>query len=278
MIGGDWATGSVLAGIDPCRIFARNGRVPYPYQVELVRNRPHRGLVCWGRQSGKSSAASALSLSQAFYRAPSLIVVSSFAERQSKELLRKAMELYAPYSQEFPLEIESKTEVAWKNGSRMVALPGKADSARSFSGVDLVLLDEAGWTSDDLRSVIDALLSTTDGDLIAMSTPPEEWGGWWLNTWTQGGRYGAEESVEAARGDGWTRSLVRSADCPSITPEFLAASRADAERIGALRSWQREYECRFPDRDTETSRPFADLPSDWGISSDEAAEMPAVRL
>lgn len=245
MTAGDWATRRVLEGIDPCRIMARNGLTPYTYQTGLLRHRPHRGLVAWGRQTGKSSSVSALCLDEAFYRAPAEIVVSSFAERQSKELLRKAMELYKPYAYEFPLKTESKTEVVLRNRSRIIALPGKADSARSFSGVALVVLDEAGFTTDELRAVIDALLSTTDGDLIAMSTPPPEPGGWWWSTWTQAGRYGAEEAVTACD-DGWTRSLIRSSDCPGISAEFLAASRADAERIGALDAWMREYECQFP--------------------------------
>lgn len=254
---GVWAAGAVLDGLDPCRIFHRNAREPYDYQVKLLRNRPHRCLVAWGRQSGKSSAVSALVLDQAFHRAPSLVVVSSFAERQSKELLLKAMDLYRPYAAEFPLTVDAKSEKAFANGSRIVALPGKADSARSLSGASLVVLDEAGWTTDELRVAIDPLLSTLDGDLIAMSTPPEEATGWWWRAWTQNGRLGAEEAVGLAN-DGWVRTFVPSTMCPSISAEYLAAARADFERMGKLREFEREYLCRFPDAagDSDNPRPF----------------------
>jgi hypothetical protein len=276
---GDWAATSILEAADPCQIIRRNGRTPYVYQTPLLRNRPHRGLVCWGRQSGKSSAVSALVLSQAFYRAPSLIVVSSFAERQSKELLLKAMELYRPFASEFPLVVDAKNEKGLANGSRVVALPGKADSARSLSGASLVVLDEAGWTTDELRIAIDPLLSTLDGDLIAMSTPPEEAGGWWWRTWTQNGRLGAEEAVETAR-DGWVRTLVPSDRCPSISPEFLASTRADFERMGRLREFEREYLCRFPDlgADGENPRPFTAEILDKIFGAGAPVDMPAARV
>jgi len=275
---GTWAAGVVLDGLDPCRVFARNGRVPYDYQSPLLRHRPHRGLVCWGRQAGKSSAVSALTLSQAFYRAPSLIVVSSFAERQSKELLLKAMELYRPYAAEFPLTVDAKNEKAFANGSRIVALPGKADSARSLSGASIVVLDEAGWTTDELRVAVDPLLSTLDGDFIAMSTPPEEAGGWWWRTWTQNGRLGAEEAVERAD-DGWVRTFVPSTLCPSISPEFLSSTRADFERMGRLREFEREYLCRFPDSggDQTNPRPFTPALLDSVFGAVELAGMPEAR-
>ena len=275
---GEWASGAILDAIDPCRIFARNGQTPYPYQTQLLRNRPHRGLVAWGRQTGKSTAVSALVLSQVFYRAPSLVVVSSFAERQSKELLLKAMELYRPYAAEFPLTVDAKNEKGFANGSRVVALPGKADSARSLSGASLVVLDEAGWTTDELRVAIDPLLSTLDGDLIAMSTPPEEAGGWWWRTWTQNGRLGAEEAVERAD-DGWLRTFVPSTSCPSISPEFLESTRADFDRMGKRREFEREYLCRFPDAhgNDDNPRPFTPEILDMVFGADVLADMPGAR-
>jgi len=258
---GSFAAAAVLDGLDPCRIFARNGLAPYDYQVPILRQRPHRGLVAWGRQSGKSSAISALVLDEVFYRAPSLVVVSSFAERQSKELLLKAMDLYQPFADEFPLVVDSKSEKVFRNRSRIVALPGTADSARSFSGVALVILDEAALPAekptqtDELRVAIDPLLSTLDGDLIAMSTPPEIADGWWWRTWTQNGRFGGEDAVEGAKDDGWIRTFVPSTRCPSISPEFLAATRADFERMGKLRQFEREYLCRFPETKGDSTNP-----------------------
>ena len=279
------AAAAVLDGLDPCRIFARGGKIPYEYQVPILRNRPHRGLVCWGRQTGKSLSVSALVLDESFYRAPSLVVVSSFAERQSKELLLKAMELYQPYAEEFPLTVDARSEKVFANGSRIVALPGTADSARSFSGVSLVILDEAGLPADkptqtdELRIAIDPLLSTLDGDLIAMSTPPEIADGWWWRTWTQNGRYGGEGAVQSAKDDGWVRTFVPSTRCPSISPEFLAATRADFERMGKLREFEREYLCRFPDVRGDSSNPKLFTPEilDRIFGGGVAVDMPGAR-
>lgn len=226
--------------IDPCRILERNWIAPDPWQTEILRSQPRRALVCWGRQSGKSTTFAASALHTAFYRPGTLTILASFNHDKAKDLLARAMALYKPYEDEFPLTAETTEHAMFANGSEILTIPARPGSARGPTA-HKVILDEAAWTSETLLSEVLYTLSTTNGPLIALSTPPEQPRGWWWATWTKGGEVGAEEAVGLA--DGWTRSLVPSTKCPRISAEFLDAA---LELDGPLR-FQREVECRFPD-------------------------------
>jgi len=249
-----------LDGLDPCRVMYRNGYTPDPWQREILRLRPRRAILAWGRQVGKTRALSALALSELFYRPGSLVLISSYNQKKSKEMLLKVMELYKPFAAEFPIIVDTTEEKRFGNGSRVLALTGDDDSPRSYTA-DIVLLDEAAFTSDGLRASIDACLAVHDGPLIAMSTPPPHPSGWWYGTWTRDETLEPDRAAGADRGgwqaavgdDGWYRTLVRSTECPRISGQFLARARVD---IGD-EQYLREYECRFPDRGKFTgNRPF----------------------
>lgn len=249
-----------LNGIDPCQIMTRNGYTPDPWQSELLRSRPYRAIVCWGRQSGKTRAVSAVVLSQALFRPPSLILISSYNQKKSKEMLIKVMELYKPFAFEFPLTVDTTEEKRFGHGSRIIALTGDDDSPRSYTA-DIVVLDEAAYTSDGLRASIDACLAVNNGPLVAMSTPPPQPVGWWYGTWTRDEALDPSQAAGPDRGgwqaavgdDGWYRTMVRSNECPRISSRFLSQARVD---IGD-EQYLREYECKFPDRGKFTgNRPF----------------------
>jgi phage FluMu gp28-like protein len=66
-----------------------------------------------------------------------------------------------------------RTTVTFKNGSKIVALPCSRNQLRGFAA-HLVLVDEAAFIADDetvFYSVLFPMLQTTDGTLIASSTP-----------------------------------------------------------------------------------------------------------
>jgi hypothetical protein len=239
-----------LAGIDPCEIFYRNGYTPDPWQEELLRLRPVAALVCWGRQTGKTLCVSALCLSQALFRAPSLVLISSHNQTKSKEMLKKVMTLYKPYEQEIPLVVDSTEEKAFANGSRIIALPGTPESPRTYTA-HLAVLDEASWTANGLRDSLVFVLATTNGPLIAMSTPPEEPFGWWWSAWTQAGALDAQQAVNAK--DEWFRTMVPSTKCPRVRPELL-----EREKSINPTAYAREVECKFPEfQKFSGNRPFS---------------------
>jgi phage FluMu gp28-like protein len=73
------------------------------------------------------------------------------------------------------IEKLQRTVIRFRNGSRIVALPNSPQLLRGYTAHN-VICDEAGFFKDDqlvFYSVLYPMLSTTDGTLIASSTP---WG------------------------------------------------------------------------------------------------------
>ncbi len=229
--------------IDPCSILRRNGIVPFTYQKSILRASPKRALVCWGRQSSKSTTWAAWALHRALYRPGTLTIMASFNHDKAKELLARAMALYEPFENEFPTKAETTEKVVFQHPGGVVSeirtIPARPGSGRGPTAHALIL-DEAAWTTETLLSEILYSLSTTDGPLIALSTPPEQPQGWWWATWTKGGELDAKEATTL--NDGWLRSLIPSTDCPLIRQDFLDAA---LELDGPLR-YSREVLCEFP--------------------------------
>ena len=70
------------------------------------------------------------------------------------------------------------------NGSRIEALPGTEKTIRGFSGVDLLIVDEAARVADELYYAVRPMLAVSGGRLMMLSTPfgkrgvfYEEWTG-----------------------------------------------------------------------------------------------------
>jgi hypothetical protein len=113
------------------------------------------------------------------------------------------------------------------NGARVVCLPGREDTVRSFSGPALILIDEAARVPDDLYRGVRPMLAVSQGDLICLSTPFGQ-RGFFYEAWEQGGA-------------SWQRVRITAQDCPRITRAFL-----DQERRSLGESWvKQEYECSF---------------------------------
>jgi hypothetical protein len=117
------------------------------------------------------------------------------------------LDCYRALDRPVPAEAENKLTLELHNGSRIVALPGKEQTVRGFSGVDLLIIDEASRVEDPLYHGTRPMLAVSGGELMALSTP---WGrrGWWYEAWA---------SVEP-----WERYLIPAPQCPRISPEFLA--------------------------------------------------------
>jgi hypothetical protein len=213
--------------LDPVRMMHQAGIVPDPWQLKVLRSRAPRLLLNCCRQSGKSTTTAGLALHTALYEPESLILLLSPGERQSKELLRKVLATYKALDRPIPAEAENKLELELENGSRIVALPGNEGTIRGYSGVQLLIVDEASRVMDDLFQAIKPMLAVSNGRLLALSTP---WGqrGWWYEAWEQGGA-------------SWDRVEITAYDCPRITAEFLAEEKATTPALW----FQSEYLCKF---------------------------------
>ncbi len=218
--------------LDPVVMAERIGLQPDPWQQRVLRSSEPRLLLNCCRQSGKSTTVALLACHTALYQPGSLTLVLSPGERQSKETLRKVMDVYRALQQSVRPAVENKLELELSNGSRIVALPGKESTIRGYSGVRLLIVDEASRVPDELYGSVRPMLAVSGGRLIALSTP---WGkrGWWYEAW---------HSSHV-----WERYEVPAPSCPRITPEFLAEERAALPDL----FFKSEYLCQFTDTEEQ---------------------------
>jgi hypothetical protein len=202
------------------------GIVPDSWQAQLLHSDAPRVLLNCARQSGKSTMAGLLGLHKALTRPDSLILILAPAERQAKELFSKVAEAYRSLGHIIPADSYRKLGMELSNGSRIEALPGTEKTVRGFSGVDLLIVDEAARVADELYFAVRPMLAVSGGRLMMLSTPFGKRGAFY-EEWT-----GAQ---------GWERYTVTAEECPRIPREFLTEER---EALG--RWWYaQEYECCF---------------------------------
>jgi hypothetical protein len=198
-----------------------------PWQEQLLRSGAPRVLMNCARQTGKSTLAGVLALHQALTVPGSLALILAPAERQAKELFSKVAEAYRALGHVIPADSYRKLGMELSSGSRIEALPGTEKTVRGFSGVDLLIVDEAARVADELYYSVRPMLAVSGGRLLMLSTPFGKRGAFY-HEWTEGG-------------ESWERYTVTAAECPRIPPEFLSEERE------ALGEWwyAQEYECRF---------------------------------
>jgi hypothetical protein len=221
------ATATVATALDPTRLFEAAGLgAPDPWQQELLLEPWERALLLCSRQVGKSTAAAAIAEHRAVYRPGSDVLILSPSQRQSKETFGKVWDFYRATGKPGTVEKKSELRLRLANGSRILALPGKEETVRGFSSVDLLLLDEAALVPDDLYYTIRPMLAVSGGRLLALSTPKGK-RGWFYEEWT-------------GEAD-WRRVKVTAYDCPRLTDEYLEEER---KALGD-RWFAQEYLCRF---------------------------------
>lgn len=221
----------LLAGMDPVAFAQRAGIVPDPWQADVLRSDAKRVLLNASRQSGKSTTTALLALHQALYEPGSLILLLSPSLRQSAELFRKVATLYTATGATVPPKAESALRLELETGSRVISLPATEATVRGYSAVDLLIVDEASRVADALYASVRPMLATSNGRLVALSTPYGR-RGWYSDAW-----HSAHD---------WKRVHITADECPRITPEFLAE-----EREGLGEWWYRqEYYGEFMDAET----------------------------
>jgi hypothetical protein len=212
--------------LDPSRILEARGITPDPWQRALLLSRDRQILLNCSRQSGKSTVVSALALHTALFTTGALVLLLSPSQRQSGEIFRKVLDAYKALGKPLPARHQTQLLLELANGSRILCLPGREGTIRSFSGVNLLVLDEAARIPDDLYRSVRPMLAVSQGRLIALSTPFGQ-RGWFWQEWESGGP--------------WKKVRITWRDCPRITPQFLA----EETRAMGLSWVQQEYECLF---------------------------------
>jgi hypothetical protein len=212
---------------DPTLILQERGLKPDPWQRQMLLSDARQILLNCSRQSGKSTTVAALALHTALCRPGRLVLLLSPSLRQSQELFRKVTECYGAIGRPIETRAMNQTRLELETNSRIICLPGKEETIRSFSGVDLLVIDEAARVPDDLYRSVRPMLAVSSGRLVCLSTPFGK-RGFFHEEWEQGGGR-------------WLRFRIPWQDCPRIRSEFI-----ELEKQSMGESWVRqEYECSF---------------------------------
>ena len=246
-----------LLRAEPERLMLQCGYQPDPWQVEFLRSEARTIGCCWSRQTGKSSVAAAMAILTAVLESPALVLLVSKSLRQSSELMRKVKEMYRRISKPAksvrvfrpkPVKLIDEMELLpapyretvltmeLDNGSRIVCLPGSADTIACYSAAALIVIDEASRVPDILYRTVRPMLATCGGRLVLISTPFGKRGFFFevMHGLTPDGRRNPEE---------WHRIRIKGLQCPRIPKEFL-----EDERYSMGLAWyKQEYECSFED-------------------------------
>lgn len=218
----------LASALDPVALARRAGIEPDPWQREVLRAPERQIILNCSRQSGKSTTTGILATHAALYDPGSLALLVSPSERQSIELLRKVKDtLRALGVTADEVEKDNTLGLETTSGSRVLALPGKEETIRTYSGVRLIAIDEASRAADALYHALRPMLAISGGRLVLLSTAFGRRGFFW-EAWAQGGTM-------------WRRFEIPATMCPRITPEFLAQERASLPRD----VFAQEYMCEF---------------------------------
>jgi hypothetical protein len=228
------------------------GLTPDPWQADLLSSPPINALLLCSRQAGKSTAAAALALREALLCPGALVLLLSPTLRQSGDLFRdKVLSLFHALPPTVATARETALTLELANGSRIVSLPENEAGIRGFSGVALLIIDEASRVEDALYCAVRPMLAVSGGQLVALSTPFGR-RGWFFDEW--------EGKAP------WQRVRVTAEQCPRISRAFLA----NEERALGPRWYRQEYACSFEDAvdavfavadiQAALSRPVAPLP------------------
>lgn len=217
---------SIALGLDPACALRLQGLAPDPWQRELLAADDRQLLLNCSRQSGKSTVVAALALHTALFQRGALVLLLSPSLRQSAELFRKVLDGYHALQAPVPATAQSLFRLELETQSRVLCLPGVEETVRSFSGVRLLVLDEAARVPDDLYRAVRPMLAVSRGRLVCLSTPFGQ-RGFFYREWHSSGP--------------WRRFQITWRDCPRIRPDFIA------EEVRAMgQAWvDQEYNCRF---------------------------------
>lgn len=205
------------------------GLNPDPWQANVLRSTAQRMLLLCSRQAGKSTTTATLALHTALFQPGSLVLLLSPSLRQSGELFRKVVGFYRMLGRSVPSQEESATTLHLENDSRVISLPASPDTIRGYSGVRLLIVDEAAMAPDPLFVAVSPMLAVSGGRQVLLSSPLGK----------RGFFYDAWENPNAS----WHRFKVTANDCPRITKEFLEEERANM----GDRWFRQEYFCSFED-------------------------------
>jgi len=146
---------------------------PFKYQEKLAEifEKNQFIWVRWCRQSGKSFSVAALLLKYGYEHENKYIAIVGPSWRQTKLNIRRMGGFARKLPNQQGLHVQ-KTRISLPNGTVFEAFPNNPDTIRGPT-FDVIWWEEANFTSndEDLYDAILFTLGTTNGKLVATSTP-----------------------------------------------------------------------------------------------------------
>lgn len=205
---------------------------PDPWQERLLCWTGDKLLLNCARQSGKSQFTAILAAYRAITKPGSLVLLVSPSQRQSGELFAKVKDVFAALPRRPKLLEDNKTSLTLQNRSRIVSLPDSPDTIRGYSSVDLIVLDEAAFASDELLIAIRPMLMISRGRLVMMSTPKGKRGAFY-DAWVHG--------------EGYERIKVTVYENPRQDLAKVEDEKSELLKRGLADMFRQEYLCEFVD-------------------------------
>lgn len=238
-----------------------------PYQRAWVEDGRRWKIWLAARQIGKSFAAACEVARDCHLRPGTTWVVLSAGERQALEFMEKVR----GWTAAFGLGVEGYAEeraaaeavlksasVRYPNGSRVIALPANADTARGYSAN--LVLDEFAFHQDSTaiwRAILPSITNALRGELkVRVLSTPNGQGNAFYRLWTDTDGAGNTDEHGRRRTDtdkgeggagvgGWSRHRTTIYDAAAaglpVNVEELRRQLNDAD------GWAQEFECQFVD-------------------------------
>jgi hypothetical protein len=210
------------------------------WQRRVLSSTAPRLIMKGPRQVGKSAVSGLLSLHTALALPGSLTLLIAPANDQSKELARTVRGMASRLGLATTERVEALTptllsasRIEFASGSRIIALPGRSEaSVRGYGAPGLIVCDEASRIPEETYAAVRPMLVASPGGRLVLLSTPWTKSGTFYRTWT-------------GSSPAWERIAIATADCPRLTPAYLAHERAE------LPHWvyAREYLGEFSDDD-----------------------------
>jgi hypothetical protein len=206
---------------------------PTPYQTEFLEDQSKRIVLLWSRQSGKSTAIAAKAIWYCLSHPETLTLIVAPGLRQSMILSDRIQDHLAKLTPQLRrkwIKKQQRTQILFSTQSRIIALPCSENLLRGYTA-HVIIADEANFFQNDQNifySILMPMLSTTDGTLIASSTP-----------WNRDSVF--YKFTEDTNFHKYVVTYGEAVKAGLVTQKFMD----DMKQLLPLERFQREYESQF---------------------------------
>ena len=192
-------------------VAAHLGFTPDPGQARFLDSLDKRLAFVASRQSGKSETAAAKALYLGLRYPKTDYLLFGRVRRHATILIQRIRAFARRLGLRTHADPDFPGSLVLPNGSRFFPFPGIPENNRGPAAATVVIIDEAAFAHPDLFAAVTPMVATTHGSIWALSSPKGQ-----TNLFYQ---------ICNTPNNGWTVVRAPAAECPRISPEFLAAER-----------------------------------------------------